>query len=125
MRMLDFPNSTNVDELEPAPWTLPDVASCLNVNWKMKEAFNYSETLVDAVIGDKGAFKEIWLSLKTDINGPQIDIYSGLLDHIGTHATLLTDVKLPVDVKSERLMALIEIDPNKVDIVAKTVEKGI
>jgi len=33
-------------------------------------------------------------------------------------------VKLPVDVKSERLMALIEIDPNKVDIVAKTVEKA-
>jgi hypothetical protein len=122
MRMLDFPNSAAADDLEPQAWTLPDVASYLSFNWKMKEAFDYSETLVDAIIGDKGAFQEIWQSLKIDVHGPQIDIRTGLLNHLGTRATLLTDVKLPVGLKSERLMALVEV--KRPDIVAKTVEKA-
>jgi hypothetical protein len=122
MRMLDFPNSPAADGLEPPPWVLPDIASYLSFHWRMKEAFNYSETLVDAIIGDKGAFQEIWLSLKTDVNGPQIDIYSGLLDHLGTRATLLSDVRVPVDLKSERLMALVEL--TNPEAVAATVEKA-
>jgi hypothetical protein len=122
MRMLDFPNSANVKHLDPQPWTLPDVATYLSFNWRMKEAFAYSETLVDAIAGDKGVFEEIWLSLKTDPHGPKIDIYGGLVNHLGTRATLLSDVKEPIDLKSERLLALIEvIDPAT---VAATVERA-
>ena len=88
----------------------------------MANAFNGAETLVDAIAGDKGVFKEIWLSLKTDPNGPKIDIFKGLIDHLGTRANLVSDISLPVGLKSERLMALIEIkDPV---IVAKTVEQA-
>lgn len=125
MRMLDFPNSAKPGDHEPPAWTLPDVATYLSFNCKLKEAFDYSETLVDAVIGDKGAFKEIWLSLKNDPNGPQIDIHKELLDHLGTHVTLLSDVKLPVDLKSERLLALIDLkNPQSAAVVAKTVQKA-
>jgi hypothetical protein len=125
MRMLNFPNSTKGDSLEPPAWALPDVATYLSFNWKMREAFDYSETLVDAVIGDKGAFKEIWLSLKSDINGPQIDIYKELLDHLGTRFTLLTDVKLPVDLKSERLLSVVELkNAQSGEVVTKTLEKA-
>src|SRR5437879_6215010 len=49
MRMLDFPNS-DPGTLEPQPWALPDVASYLSLNWKMREAFGHSETLVDAIL---------------------------------------------------------------------------
>jgi hypothetical protein len=122
MRMLDFPNSTNMNELEPQPWALPDVATYLTFNWKMRQAFDHAETLVDAIIGDKGAFKEIWQSLKLDTGGPQIDIYKDLLDHLGTRATLLTDVTIPVELKSERLLALVEV--KNAEAVAKTVEKA-
>jgi hypothetical protein len=122
MRMLDFPNSSQPGGLAPQSWVLPDVATYLSFNWKIKEAFKYSETLVDAIIGDKGTFKEIWDQLKFDPNGPQIDIYKGLMDHLGDRATLLSDVKLPVDTKSERLMGLIEVNDAK--IVAETVEKA-
>jgi hypothetical protein len=122
MRMLNFPNSANAADLEPQPWTLPDIATYLSFNWKMRQAFDYAETLVDAWIGDKGAFKEIWLNLKSDPGGPQIDIYKELLDHLGERATLLTDVKLPVELKSERLLALIEV--KDAAAVAKTVEKA-
>lgn len=119
MRMLDFPNGNNLDV---QPWVLNDVAGYLTFNWKMQEAFKYSETLVDAVAGDKGVFKEIWLSLKSDLHGPQIDIYKGLVDHLGERATLLADVLIPVHEKSERIMALIEVKDQK--IVAATVEKA-
>jgi hypothetical protein len=124
MRMLDFPNSAAPNALEPPAWALPDVATYLSFNWKMRDAFDYSETLVDAIVGDKGTFKEIWESLKTDPNGPQIDIYKELLDHFGTRATVLSDVKLPVDVKSERLVAVVELKPGTALAVAKTVEKA-
>src|SRR5439155_7310366 len=122
MRMLDFPNSSTTDALEPQPWALPDVATYLSFNWKMREAFEHSSTLVDAYIGDKGAFEEIWTSLKTDVNGPRIDIRKGLLDYFKTRATLISDVKLPVDTKSERLMVLVEV--TDAAAVAKTVQKA-
>jgi hypothetical protein len=98
------------------------VATYLSMNWKMKEAFDFSETLVDSIAGDKGVFKEIWLSLKTDPNGPKIDIYKGLVDHFGTRFNLLTDVRLPITTKSERVMGVIEVKDQ--DIVAQTLEKA-
>lgn len=122
MRMLDFPNSAAAGDLEPQPWALSDVATYLTFNWKMKEAFDYSETLVDAIAGEKGVFKEIWLSLKSDINGPQIDIYKGLVNHLGTRATILSDVRLPVDLQSERLMAIVEVTNEQA--LAATVKKA-
>jgi hypothetical protein len=122
MRMLDFPNSAAADSLEPQPWVLSDVATYLSFNWKMKEAFDYSETLVDAITGEKGVFKDIWESMKVDPNGPQIDIYKGLINHLGTRATILSDVRVPVDLQSERLMALVEVTDEQT--VANTVKKA-
>jgi hypothetical protein len=125
MRMLDFPNSTVADGLEPQPWVLSDLATYVTFNWRMKEAFDHAETLVDAIAGEKGVFKDIWESMKVDPNGPQIDIYKGLVDHLGTRATILSDVRLPVDVQSERLMALIEVtdEPTVASSVRKAFEK--
>lgn len=122
MRMLDFPNSAAPTDLEPQSWALSDAATYLTFNWKMKDAFNYAETLVDAIAGDKGVFKEIWLSLKSDPNGPKIDIYKGLVDQLGTRANLISDISLPVNVKSERMMVLLDI--KDAATVAKTVEQA-
>lgn len=121
MRMLDFPNSAP-GTLEPQDWAMADVANYVTFNWKMQEAFKYSESLVDAIIADKGAWKEIWEGMKRDEFGPKIDIFKDLVDHLGTRATLLADVKLPVGLKSERLLALVEVTNPK--IVAATVEKA-
>jgi hypothetical protein len=125
MRMLDFPNSTTPDALNPQSWALPDVAAYLSFNWKMRQAFDYSETLFDALMDDKGAFKEMWSAKKSGAESAPIDIYADLLDHIGTRATLLSDVKVPVDLKSERQLALIELKtPDHTAAVAKTLEKN-
>jgi hypothetical protein len=125
MRMLDFPSSPAPGTLDPQPWALPDVAAYLSFNWKMRQAFDYSETLFDAIMDDKGAFKEMWSARKTGAEGPPIDIYADLLDHLGTRATLLSDVKLPVDLKSERQLALFELKtPADTAAVAKTLDKN-
>ncbi|MDX1948814.1 MAG: hypothetical protein SFU86_25725 [Pirellulaceae bacterium] len=119
MRMLNFPNNKL---LKVQDWALPDLASYLTFNMKMQDAFEYSETLVDAVAGDKGVFDEIWLSLESDPHGPRINIRKELISQLKERGTILSDVKLPVDLKSERLMAVVEIkDPA---IVAKTLEKA-
>jgi hypothetical protein len=122
MRMLDFPNSARPTDLDPQPWVLPDVASYLTFNWKVKDAFEFSATLVDAFLGESGTFKEVWDNLKIDPNGPMIDIRKELIDLLGERVTLLSDVKVPVDLKSERLMVLAEV--TRPEIVAKTLEKA-
>src|SRR5262249_50826890 len=125
MRMLDFPNSTAPTALDPQSWALPDVAAYLTFNWKMRQAFDYSETLFDAIMDNKGAFKEMWSAKKSGAESAPVDIYADLLDHVGTRATLLSDVKVPVDLKSERQLVLIELKtPAHTAAVAKTLDKN-
>jgi hypothetical protein len=88
----------------------------------LKNAFEMSKTLVDAIAGDEGVFDDIWLSLETDPNGPKINIRKELIDHLGQRVTVMSDVKLPVDTKSERLIFLVEI--KNPDVVAKALEKA-
>src|SRR5262245_1722802 len=121
MRMLDFPNSP-VGTLEPQPFAMADLATYLSFNWKTQDAFKYSETLVDAIINDKGAWKEMWKGMKEDDFGPKIDIFTELVNHLGERVTLLADVKLPVGLKSERLLGLVTVDDPAV--IAKTLDKA-
>lgn len=118
-RMLQFPNGGN---LTPQRWALSDVGAYLTMNWKTQDAFKYSETLVDAVAGEPGVFKDMWQSLRTDPMGPRIDIYGGLVNHLGERVTLLSDTVLPVDTKSERTLTAVEVAQPK--IVADTIERA-
>ncbi|WP_254508016.1 hypothetical protein [Anatilimnocola floriformis] len=118
-RMLDFPNTK--DKLTPQAWTMPELGTYLTWNWKMKDAFGYAETLVDSVAGEPGVFDDMWASLKNDPHGPKIDIFTGLVNHLGERATLLSDVLQPVDERSERMLVAIEVSNPK--IVAETVNK--
>jgi hypothetical protein len=51
-----------------------------------------------------------------------VDIYAGLVDHLGERATVLTDITVPVHLKSERQMVFVEV--TKPAIVAATLEKA-
>jgi hypothetical protein len=118
-RLLNFPNTK--DKLTPQSWTMPELGTYLTWNWKMKDAFKYSETLVDAVAGEPGVFDDMWNSLKTDPHGPKIDIFAGLVDHLGDRASMLSDVLQPVDERSERMLVAIEV--TKPDVVKDTINK--
>ena len=118
-RMLEFPNG---DQLSPQPWVPHEVTNYLTFNWKMKEAFEYSKTLVDEMAGAP-VFDDILDSLKHDPHGPRVDLREGLVRHLGERATFLTDYHLPIDPTCERwLAALVVTNP---DIVAATLDKAM
>lgn len=119
MRMLDFPNS---DRLAPPAWVPQGVCTYVTFHNRLKTSFWHVETLVDEYMGDKGVFKDMIDNLKIDPAGPQIDLKRELIDHLGDRVVIVSDVKVPVSVKSERLIVAIEITNPKV--VSKTLEKN-
>lgn len=118
-RMLNFPNTKEL--LTPQPWAKADLGTYLTFNLKMKDAFNYSSTLVDRIAGEPGVFKDMWDSLRDDAHGPKIDIHKELINELKERATILSDVLQPVDERSERMLIAIEVKDAK--LVAKTVAK--
>lgn len=115
-RMLDFPNG---EELAPPVWIPQSVGSYLTLNWKLKEAFEYSKSLVDEMFDD--VFETTLDGLKNDPDGPQVDIRANLVNHLGDRITLLTDNRLPIDVKSERILFAVEVTNS--DVVRHTIDK--
>lgn len=119
-RMLDFPES---EGLVSQSWVPRHVATYATLNVKIKQAFNYVETFVDEMAGDKGVFRDVIESIKTDPAGPMIDIPKDLIGNMGERATLITDYRLPITPKSERLLVAIELTDEKT--VAKTIDKAM
>lgn len=118
-RMLDFPNN---EQLQPQAWVPDHVAGYLTFNWKMQKAFNVVGSLVDAIAGEQGVFDEVLLSLKTDPNGPKVDVREGLAAKLKDRATFMTDYHLPIRTDSERWLVAVEISDDAV--VADTVKKA-
>ncbi len=117
-RMLQFPNGGN---LAPQPWVPRELATYVSFNWIVHEAFEYSATLVDAIVGEEGVFEDVIESIEQDPNGPQINLRRDLVAHLGTRVTVVSDYALPITPKSERLVFAIEaVDPAP---LAATIEK--
>ena len=118
-RMLDFPNS---NDLAPRNWVPRGLAMHLTFNWKMKEAFWFSETLVNELAGDD-VFQDVIENIELDPHGPQINVKDEFTQHLGERATLISDYRLPITPKSERILIAIEVtDPAT---VMKTVNKAM
>ena len=106
--MLDFPNSPLP---KPPSWVPVDVATYGTFTWRMRQAFEYSSTLVDEIAGDE-VFEDVLKSIKTDPNGPQIDIRRDLVAHFAERATLIADYREPITPQCERILFAIELtDP--------------
>lgn len=118
-RMLEFPN---VKSVEPKSWIPRGLATHLTFNWKMKDAFWYAESLVNEIAGDE-VFKDVIENIQFDPHGPQIDVKKELTDHLGERATILSDYRLPISPKSERMMVAIEV--TNPGTVMRTVNKAM
>jgi hypothetical protein len=118
-RMLNFPNTKEL--LTPQVWAKADLGTYLTFNLKMQDAFKYSSTMVDAIAGEPGVFKDMWDSLRDDAHGPKIDIYKELINELKERGTVISDVLQPVDERSERMLIAIELKDSA--LVAKTVAK--
>jgi hypothetical protein len=118
-RMCDFPNG---GALVAQEWIPRELATYATLNWKMKEAFEFSSTLVDGMLGE-GFFEDFLGSLRDDINGPQIDTRKELIAYLGERATVVADNILPITPESERIAVALELaDP---DTVAKNLERAL
>ena len=117
-RMLQFPNGAPLD---PQPWVPRELATYTSFNWQTHQAFEYSRTLVDAVVGEEGVFEDVIDSIEQDPNGPQINLRRDLIAHLGTRVTVLTDYTMPITPKSQRLVVAVEsINPAA---LAMTIQK--
>ena len=103
-RMLKFPNG---GEFTPPNWVPRDLATYAAFNIDTKNAFENSKTLVNQVVGDE-VFDDVLESIKTDENGPQIDIRKDLVGYLGDRVTMISDLQIPITPKSERLLFAIE-----------------
>lgn len=122
MRMLVFPNG---DNLTPQPWVPADVATYATINWDMKNAFEMAATLFDELFGEgeEGVFEDTLESIRTDPNGPGIDVRKDLIAHIGTRATIIVDLELPITTTSERV--LFAADTTNEKALAATIQKSM
>jgi len=120
-RMLDFPNTEN---LQPHPFIPSTTATFLSLSWKMTEAFEYSKTLVNELIGsaeDQDLFEEVIGGMATDPDGPRVDIRKEIVQHLATRATVIGEPKLPITTKSEQILAMVEL--KNVEPVRKAINR--
>jgi hypothetical protein len=117
-RMLDFPNA----QLKTPDWLPRDLASSITYSWKMKESFEYSKTLINAIAEDP-IFEDVIQSFRDDPEGPQIDLRKDLVAHLGEQITIASDYRLPITTESERLMVAIEL--SNPQAVANAVNKAM
>ncbi|MEX0677671.1 MAG: hypothetical protein WD063_11385 [Pirellulales bacterium] len=108
-RMLKFPNG---GAFLPPSWVPRDLAMYTAINLDTKNAFENSKTLVNQIVGDE-VFEDVLESIKTDENGPKIDIRRDLIEYLGNRITFLSDLQLPITPKSERLLIAVETKDEK------------
>jgi len=106
MRMLNFPESSGH---APPKWIPRDVATFCSFNLEIRDAFEYSSTLVDAIAGEKGVFEDIIQSVKNDPKGPKVDLRSDVIAYLEEHCLLISDYVEPIGPESEQTMVAIKM----------------
>lgn len=117
-RILDFPNT---EDHEPLNWIPRDLAGHMTMNMRIKEAFEHLGSLVDEFAGDQGVWADVLESIKNDPNGPQVDLRNELVRFAGERITVVTDYRLPIGPKSERIGVAIQVTDEAA--VAKALDK--
>lgn len=120
MRMLNFPNTQNV---QPPAWIPRELATYAAFNWNLQDAFKYAETLVNEYAGDDAVFRDVLKSVETDPNGPMINLEKDLVAHLDQGIVLMADCRIPVTPKSERVLVAVSLkDP---EAVRQTINKAM
>ena len=116
-RMLDLPNGGN---FAPPEWVPRDVSTYGVLNINTSNAFENSKTLVNEVVGDE-VFDDVLESIRTDENGPRIDIRKELIAFLENRIIIIADNQLPITPKSERMV--FAVPTNNAEKLAATIQK--
>lgn len=116
----------NTRELTPADWLPRDVAGITCISCNIQEAFEHVGPVFDQFVGEgeEGVWEDVLDSLKNDPEGPQIDLRSELIAHLGQRAIIVTSYAEPIGPQSQRLLFAIEVrNPERVaQALQKTLE---
>lgn len=107
-RMLDFPNT---ETLAPQDWVPQKLSNYASFNWKLQKAFEHSKSLVNELAGDEteDIFDDVLESIRTDPDGPQIDIRKEIVANLGERLTVISHYKEPITADSERILLAVEL----------------
>ena len=109
-------------DFTPQPWVGRDIAAYFTAYVDPLTIFDNFGSLYDAIL-DAKVWKQTIEQMKTDKDGPQIDIRKELIAELGQRLTMVADYRLPITTTSERLLWAIEVkDAAK---VAKAIEKCV
>ncbi|MBX7167678.1 MAG: hypothetical protein K1X74_15210 [Pirellulales bacterium] len=124
MRMAVLPNER---ELSPQKWVPLDVASYATLHVDIQNAFERFSTMFDELFGEgeKGVFEDVLESIKTDENGPMVDIRHDIVARLGSRVSIISDYRLPVTVSSQRRVIAVEIKEGETDALAETIAKSM
>ncbi|MGL4593216.1 MAG: hypothetical protein ACRCUY_00650, partial [Thermoguttaceae bacterium] len=123
MQMLNFPDSTNF-ALEN--WMPADLARCTIVFVDPIKIFDNFGSLFDALVmpGDPpGTWDDIVEGLEKDPYGPQINLRSELINHLGHRVLGMSKYQLPITTNSECIVIAVEIKEGMDSEVAAALEK--
>jgi hypothetical protein len=101
MRILRFPAG---EQFAPGPWVPAQLSAYTTFYLDLPNAFDSFDTLFDQLAGEPDSFKEVIDRLKNDPNGPGVDIRKEILEVLAPRISVVTDLTLPVQKKSERLL---------------------
>jgi hypothetical protein len=120
MKMLVLPNTA----VPPPPaWIPRDVATYTVLSCDLLNAFDHFGPLFDQVAGDgdPGVWEDMLESMRTQEDGPLIDLRKELFQFQDNQAIMVTDYVAPITPTSERTLYAIRV--SDVDAVAKAMKK--
>ena len=85
--MLSFPNH---DQAAPLDWISHDVGSYITLRWRLADAFEHSKSLVDD-LASAAVFEDVLASIEKDPNGPQVNLRSAIIQHLGERVTVFSE----------------------------------
>lgn len=112
MKMMVFPNQ---GEFAPQPWVPRELATYSTFYMDVLNAFDHFGPFFDYQIGgEPGSWADVLEGLKTQVDGPRIDLRAEIVAQLDNRVSLLGDYQLPITTGSERtLIAVLAKDVDR------------
>ena len=123
MKMMVFPNS---EEFAPESWVPRKIATYATFYGDVMNAFDNFGSLFDELYGEAGEsdlWEDVLEGLKTQPDGPKIDLRGELFAHLDNRVTIIADYELPITTSSERLLFAVKTKDETA--VAAAIEKAM
>ena len=119
--ILDFSNPDE-DDLDPLPWMPNEVSSLTSMTWDLNKVVNNVGSLIESMMGSEGSYQNMLDAFEEDmkLEKPVKELVASL----GRRINLITDIEMPIDERSERVLISIKIDKDD-SLIRSTIEKFI